>query len=180
MNTCQKITSSANSFSTPPPKKKYTRSHSPLPGCLLEQTLTSNTTRQLLLPQPSLLTSPAWIKTPREIPCPWLGEAQHARLPPLNYGSPPLSDTSLNISRQLHPSQSALAGRQAALVQGNTAVFCSTAVCRRLGASSPGVWGRHDGQNTAALLRSLFPREKGGRHPLTQRKPCRSALGCQG
>lgn len=77
---------------------------------------------------------------------PWLGKTQRARLPPLNYGSLPLSDTALNISRQLHPSQSALAGRQAALVQGNTAVFCSTAVCRRLGASSPGLWGGMTGR----------------------------------
>lgn len=178
MNICQKITSSANSFSTLP--KKYTRSHSPLPGFLLEQTLSSNTGWQLFLPQsPRCSLPPHELKHPEKshaLP----GKSTACTVAAFKLRQSPLSDTFLNISRQLHPSQSALAGRQAALVQGNTAVFCSTAGCRRLGASSPGLWGRYDGQNTATLLRYLLPREKGGRHPLTQRKPCRSALGCQG
>lgn len=177
MNTCQKITSSANSFSNLP--KKYTGSHSPLPGSLLEQTLSSNTTWQLLLRSSRCSPALPELKHPEKSHA--LAEKGTAcTVAAFKLRQSPLSDTSLNISRQLHPSQSALAGRQAALVQGNTAVFCSTAVCRRLGASSPGLWGRHDGQNTATLLRYLLPREKGGRNRLTQRKPCRSALGCQG
>lgn len=93
---------------------------------------------------------------------PWLGKAQRARLPPLNYGSSPLSDTSLNISRQLHLSQPALAGRQAALVQGNTAVFCSTAVCRRLGASSPGFGGDMTGRTQQRFYAIYFHERRVG------------------
>lgn len=173
MNTCQKLTSSANSFSTPP--KKYTRRHSPLPGFLLEQILSSSTTTwQQFLLQHSLLLSPGPFRTPTEIPCPWLREAQHTWSLPLHYTIPPLFHTSPN--NRIQP---ALGGRQAALVQG-TLQYSAVRPRQRQGALSPWVRGRHDWHNTARLLRYLFPRVKGGRHPLTQRKPCTSALGCQG
>lgn len=124
MNTCQKLTSSANSFSTPP--KKYTRRHSPLPGFLLEQILSSSTTTwQQFLLQHSLLLSPGPFRTPTEIPCPWLREAQHTWSLPLHYTIPPLFHTSPNICQQPHP---AGPGRKTSCpCPGNTAVFCSTA-----------------------------------------------------
>lgn len=89
MNPCQKITCRANSSSAT--YKNYTGSHSALPGSLLKQTpSSSSTTWRLFLPQPSLLISPALIKTPTEIPCPWLAEAQHTWSLPLNYGGLPI------------------------------------------------------------------------------------------
>lgn len=75
---------------------------------------------------------------------------------------PQLSDASLNISRQLHPPQPALGGRQAALVQGNTAVFCSTAARRRLGAFSPGLWVGMTGRTQQRFYTVYFHEQRAG------------------
>lgn len=143
MNTRQKITSSANSSFTLP--KKYTRSHSPLSGSLLEQTLSCNTIWQPFLLQPSL----HGLKHP-EKPQPGKSPARTAAA-----FKPQRSPIIRHVPAHLPTSASsraAPAGGQAALVRG-TLQYSAARPCAR-------AWGQTE--HSEAFRRFTSTREGWG------------------